>query len=295
MNIKKGHMGSTIEFISSEDESLFHKDFNAKSQMLEIFNKYDYRGNYDTSVINFEALIVSELISKKIVSEKIFKKYENKLENLHLCLNDDIKILDESEQNSISVSFYQTSEAIQKMYTKFIRDIISPIFQEKIHYQVVPTFRFHFPSQKGYNWKDRYHTDIMLGHPPYEFNVWLPFTKVFDSNSMRLTPLNDSMNAYKMCDNSFEILAEKCQYDENFISYLRSKSSSLAMKFGEFIIFDPKCLHCTQYNTTDKTRISMDIRIMLENNFAKYSREYKTTGRKKMPFMPGHYFSTEAL
>ena len=67
------------------------------------------------------------------------------------------------------------------------------------------------------------------------------------------------------------------------------------MKFGEFIIFDPKCLHCTQYNTTDNTRISMDIRIMLENNFAKYSREYKTTGRKKMPFMPGHYFSTEAL
>ena len=79
MNIKKGHMGSTIEFISSEDESLFHKDFNAKSQMLEIFNKYDYRGNYDTSVINFEALIVSELISNKIVSEKILKKYENKL------------------------------------------------------------------------------------------------------------------------------------------------------------------------------------------------------------------------
>ena len=73
MNIKKGHMGSTIEFISSEDESLFHKDFNAKSQMLEIFNKYDYRGNYDTSVINFEALIVSELISKKL-SQKKFSK-----------------------------------------------------------------------------------------------------------------------------------------------------------------------------------------------------------------------------
>jgi len=41
MKVNKGHMGSTIEFISSEDKSLFHKDFNAKSQMLEIFNKCD--------------------------------------------------------------------------------------------------------------------------------------------------------------------------------------------------------------------------------------------------------------
>ena len=96
MKVNKGHMGSTIEFISSEDKSLFQKDFNAKSQMLEIFNKCDYRGNYDTSVINFEELIVSELISKKIVSEKIFKQYDNNLENLHLCLNDDIKVIDES-------------------------------------------------------------------------------------------------------------------------------------------------------------------------------------------------------
>ena len=67
------------------------------------------------------------------------------------------------------------------------------------------------------------------------------------------------------------------------------------MKYGEFIIFDSKCLHCTQHNVTNKTRISMDIRIMLENNFSKYSREYKTTGRKKMLFTPGNYFSQESV
>ena len=47
------------------------------------------------------------------------------------------------------------------------------------------------------------------------------------------------MEIYKICDNNFEILAEKCQYDNGFISKLRSKSSALNMKFGEFIIFDP--------------------------------------------------------
>jgi hypothetical protein len=39
----------------------------------------------------------------------------------------------------------------------------------------------------------------------------------------------------------------------------------------------------------------MDIRIIMKSELKKYSRAYKTTGRKKMPFMPGHYFSKEAV
>ena len=38
----------------------------------------------------------------------------------------------------------------------------------------------------------------------------------------------------------------------------------------------------------------MDIRIIMESAFSNYSREYKTTGRKKMPFLPGHYFSEKS-
>ena len=50
-----------------------------------------------------------------------------------------------------------------------------------------------------------------------------------------------------------------------------------------------------EYNNTDNTRISMDIRIITESNLEKYSREYRTTGRKKMLFEPGHYFSNEPI
>lgn len=295
MKINKGHMGSTIKFKSSEDRNLFMHDFNSESEILKIFNNWNHIGKYDTKSFDFKSVIISELISKKIITEENFKKYNYSLDDLHLCLYDDFKRLDQSEQNKISISFYEASEQIQNMYVKFISNVISPIFSEKLHYQVIPTFRFHFPNQNGYEWKDRYHTDIMLGHPPYEFNVWLPFTKVFGSNSMRLTSLNDSVEIYEMCNNNFENLAEKCQYDNDFISHLSSKSSPLDMEYGEFIIFDPKCLHCTQHNVTNKTRISMDIRIIRENDFSKYSREYKTTGRKKMLFKPGHYFSKEAI
>tara|TARA_B100000886_G_scaffold238985_1_gene167574 strand:- start:1327 stop:1470 length:144 start_codon:yes stop_codon:yes gene_type:complete len=42
---------------------------------------------------------------------------------------------------------------------------------------------------------------------------------------------------------------------------------------------------------TENTRVSMDIRIITEEGLKKYSREYRTTGRKKMLFTPGNYFS----
>ena len=39
----------------------------------------------------------------------------------------------------------------------------------------------------------------------------------------------------------------------------------------------------------------MDVRIITESNLQKYSREYRTTGRKKMLFQPGHYFSKQPI
>ena len=67
------------------------------------------------------------------------------------------------------------------------------------------------------------------------------------------------------------------------------------MNYGDFIVFDPRCLHCTQNIRTNITRISLDIRIITESGLKKYSREYKTTGRKKMLFQPGHYFSEKPI
>ena len=293
--IKKGHMGSTIKFSSKEDAKLFLKDFNSPSKIVELFSSWKYQNQYDLSKINFKEVITDELIKKKLVDDLVFSKNEYKLEKLHLCLNSKYKTLDESEQNRISISFYETSKILNDLYMEFIKNVISKDFNEKIYYQAVPTFRFHFPNQKGYNWNDRYHTDIMLGHPPYENNIWVPFTNTYGSNSMRLMPLQDSIDLLNECNNDFEIFAEKTQYNEDFMDNLKKCSEPLKMRFGEYIIFDSRCLHCTQYNDTKDTRISMDIRVIQESEIKKYSRSYMTTGRKKMPFLPGYYFSKEAI
>tara|TARA_Y100001980_G_C14461632_1_gene243422 strand:- start:609 stop:947 length:339 start_codon:yes stop_codon:yes gene_type:complete len=112
---------------------------------------------------------------------------------------------------------------------------------------------------------------------------------------MRIMPFAESKKLIESCNKDFELFAEKTQYDEAFIHELRKNSSPLEMNYGDFIIFDPRCLHCTQYNDTKDTRISMDIRIIMKSALNSYSREYKTTGRKKMPFLPGHYFSKHAV
>jgi len=291
----KGHMGKTVIFESKDDHELFLRDYNSPSLIEEIFSNWMHQDKYDTSLITFKENIIEELLKKDFITEKKFSGYNFELEKLHLCLKSNLKNLDESEQNEISISFYETSKTIKDIYIEFIKKIISPLFSEKIYYQIVPTFRFHFPDQKGYDWQDRYHTDIMLGHPPYEFNLWIPFTNVYSTNSMRLMPYNESIKLIKSCNSNFELFAEKTQYDELFIKKLRKNSSPLEMNYGDFIIFDPRCLHCTQYNDTKDTRISMDIRIITKSSLGNYSREYKTTGRKKMPFLPGHYFSEKAV
>ena len=106
----------------------------------------------------------------------------------------------------------------------------------------------------------------MLGHPPYEINVWLPLTKTYDSNSMRITPFKVNVILLQIIIMIFELFAEEVQYNSAFANKLRQSSYSLNMNYGKYIMFDPRCLHCTQHNVTSDTRISMDIRIITKKN-----------------------------
>ena len=121
----KGHMGSTIKFSSDEDRNLFLGDLNSKSQIKEIFGSWKFEGIFDTTFFKFKEIIIEELLRKKFISENLFNKHGGILEKLHLCLKDDLKNLDESEQNKISVSFYETSSKLKELYYQFIRNEIS--------------------------------------------------------------------------------------------------------------------------------------------------------------------------
>ena len=99
-----------------------------------------------------------------------------------------------------------------------------------------------------------FHTDKMLGHPPKEINIWVSITDAFLSNSLRFMNLEKSLSFVNECEMDFENFAKKVQYDKDFINKLNQNSKSLDMRCGQFIVFDSRCLHCTQLNITNRTK-----------------------------------------
>ena len=131
------------------------KDFLSQSSIQEKFSSWNVQGKYDTKKIIFEEILKNELVVKGIAKKEELDKYDNPLENLHKCLNDSKKTLDDTEQNQVSVNFYDISEDFKKEYIKFLKNYVANLFLEPIYIQEVPTFRFHFPFQKGDEWEDR--------------------------------------------------------------------------------------------------------------------------------------------
>ena len=75
------------------------------------------------------------------------------------------------------------------------------------------------------------HTDYESGDSPFQWVVWIPLTDSYETNAMFMN--NDDNSSY----------------------------DPIAIKKGEFLIFDPKTPHGNLINKTVDTRISVNIRI----------------------------------
>jgi ectoine hydroxylase-related dioxygenase (phytanoyl-CoA dioxygenase family) len=115
-------------------------------------------------------------------------------------------------------------------------------------------------------------------------------TPTYGTNSMCLSELEPSYRVLKRLDFDFERFAEKVQYDDDLAAECAAIAPSLALDYGEFVAFDPLCLHATQNNVTDHTRISIDLRILTDSDRERMRITYRGTGRRRMAFAPGHYY-----
>ena len=155
-------------------------------------------------------------------------------------------------------------------YRMFIDNEIAPIFGgEKFVYQTTPSFRVHVPNNKAVS---LWHTDSDERHlhPDGELNFILPMTKTFETNAT-WTETSPGKNDHE----------------------------PLAMEYGQFVQFDGnKCLHGNKVNTTGKTRISFDFRVMEWENYSpeNWNTELRasarsTAGTTKTKFVIGSYYS----
>ena len=54
-----------------------------------------------------------------------------------------------------------------------------------------------------------FHTDVMLGHPLKEINIWVSITDAFLSNSLRFMNLEKSLSFVNECEMISKILLKK--------------------------------------------------------------------------------------
>ncbi|MHB1218728.1 MAG: 2OG-Fe(II) oxygenase family protein [Alphaproteobacteria bacterium] len=247
---------------------------------------------YDTARYPFAAEMTRLLVEKGLLSGAAVSS-PPPLERLHEVLSPDVMALDAGELNDVSRRFYDTDEGFTRVYESFLAEVVGPMVVDgEFVFQTTPTIRFHFPHQAGFKWRPRYHTDVMLGHPPQEINLWLPVAGALGSASMRIAPMEKSVALCKRLELDFERLARGVQEDVALAGQCETMSEPVDLSYGQFLAFDSRCLHATQYNDTNWTRISLDFRAVPLEEYEAIRLPYRGTGRRQMLFRRGEYYDS---
>ena len=126
-------------------------------------------------------------------------------------------------------------------YEKFLTNVIKPIYKGKIVYQKIPTFRVHLSGNiaVGEYHKDKSYRKGGWSDLVKEMNYYLPFTNTNDENTIWVESKED-----------------------------KSDFSPMNLKYGECMQWDGMNLtHGNKINRSKDTRVSVDFRIIDENNY----------------------------
>lgn len=125
-----------------------------------------------------------------------------------------------------------------KVYHDFLRDVVLPhLGTGRIAFQSIPTFRCHLPH---FGHMGRPHRDEDYRHPPCEVNFWIPVTTVFGSNSL---------------------FAESRRGVGDFRPF-DLREGQLMRFYGNQV------WHYAMPNETDNTRVSLDFRVIREEEWS---------------------------
>ena len=280
-----GLIGKTAIY-KQVNKNVFVEEYLNTNHVTNIFGEYYYIFEFDKHKYDFYTDIKNHI-------ERLTQSEVAELSKCHEILPGDFLFTDEHNINPLTESFYSISNQFIKKYKDFMKNEISKYFHFDYYYQSTPTIRAQLAGALGSDERPRVHNDIMIGHPPAEINIWLPFTQAYGENSLLLAPLDQSIQIMKALDFDFDLFSKKLQYDDDFFYELRSILSPLTLDYGQAIIFDSRCLHATQRNTTNNSRLSMDVRIVGKKELDDTPIDYVGTGRLKMPFQPGLYYDSQ--
>lgn len=163
---------------------------------------------------------------------------------------------DKDQSTAWHRKFYAIGDDYFDCYHAFLKDIIRPLYNRPFVYQKIPTFRVHLQNNVAVG---AFHRDRDYNHGCNEVNYWLPFTDAWGTNT---------------------IWIESEEGKQDFRPH--------PVKYGEVLEFDGANLeHGNQVNTTGRTRVSVDFRIVPLASFVPSGFRSINTAT---PFTIGGYF-----
>lgn len=149
--------------------------------------------------------------------------------------------------------------AFSAAYQTFLRKVVLPHVGDRrgILFQRRPTFRCHVAG--GGEPTGVPHRDADNGHPSAEINFWCPLTR---------------------CDGSNSLFVESAPGLGDF--------APLESAYGEANRFwGAQCMHHTEPNETERTRVSFDFRVVPRSCFVEDS---ESPGGRADPYRPGTFY-----
>ena len=135
------------------------------------------------------------------------------------------------------------------------------------------------------------HSDSWSADSPFQRNLWLPLTDAFGTNSMFILGQKETINFFK------KIKKDKLYKEQKDQIKIQSKHF-IEMSYGSVLLFNPALLHGNVLNKTNKTRISLNIRLKSifspEPNQRNPDRKYGTY-YKKFNISENTKFATDVL
>jgi len=137
-----------------------------------------------------------------------------------------------------------------------------PLFGRQVLVQKYPQIQVHV----GFRDLTRTfpHFEMMAGHSPFTYNIWVPFHDIIDNSGIFII---DDQLSVKLCD---EEIQKKIKNRRRLLSdYLFFPK----LKFGEALIFNPFVYHGSILHESNKSRISVDLRLQRFSHplFQKYN------------------------
>ena len=181
----------------------------------------------------------------------------DRLDEIHESAEYPLLTRENDQKTVFHERFYSIGDEFFRVYRRLLVDVVQPLFGENLIYQRVPTFRVHLPNNVAVG---EIHRDRDYSHGQGEVNFWLPFTPAWDTNT---------------------IWIESSEGSGDLQPY--------ACGVGQILVFDGvNLLHGNVQNTTGKTRVSVDFRVIPESQYV--PREAATINTK-LDFAVGGYFA----